>query len=105
VSDEQKEIVASRKEQRYIDLLHQTVTDEDVIEIIKEAVRRAKEGDRWARKFLWDYGVGKPRQMLSRISREAPILTLFKLWAGIKDGDEVRTLAAEVVGTLPDEGG
>lgn len=94
-----------RKEQRYIDLLHQTVTDEDVIAIIKEAVRQAKEGNRWARTFLWNYGVGKPRQMLSRISREAPILTLFKLWAGIKDGDEVRTLAAEVVGTLPDEDG
>ena len=96
-----------RKEQHYIDLIHKTVTDEDAIAIIKKAVAQAKQGNRWARKFLWEYLVGKPRPMPGGGGREAPMLALLKVWIaqalpGIGEaGGEMRALAAELRTTLP----
>lgn len=88
---------------RFIDLLREAVTDEEIIGIIRKAVEQAKDGDRWARQFLWSYGVGKPRLMAAETPQEAPVITLMKLWITQQSGTggELHALAAELVGTLP----
>lgn len=48
------------REERYLDILVSTVTEEDWEEIILRAVVDAKRGDATARKWLADYMIGPP---------------------------------------------
>jgi hypothetical protein len=42
-------------------LIHKSVTDEDVVEIVKTAVEQAKQGDGEARKWIFERLIGKPK--------------------------------------------
>lgn len=93
------------KEERFVNLIKKAVSDEDVIAIIHKAVEQAKDGNRWARSFLWEYAVGRPRQMPGQSPREAPVLTLLKMWTAQKligGTEEVETLAAGLRLQLPE---
>lgn len=94
-----------KREERFVNLIAQAVTDQDVIDILKKAVEQAKEGDRWARRFLWEYAVGKPRVRPPLDAQEAPILTLMKFWVAEASGDPtlIKAAVAQLVGTLPEE--
>jgi len=84
-------------DERWVERLKAVVTDEDIDEIILEAVRRAKLGQWRARDFLWSYGIGKPRQMVEVSGGDMPMMRLFLLWLQGKDADlEARMLGAEV---------
>ncbi len=53
------------REQRYYEIMRQRVTFKDWRHIIDVAVARAKAGDKEARKFLAEYLMGKPEQVLN----------------------------------------
>jgi hypothetical protein len=48
------------REQRYLDILVATVTEQDWQQIITRAIADAKKGDTAARKWLADYIIGPP---------------------------------------------
>jgi len=128
VSDEQKEIVASgdvlrdaqgrllpgsaplnptgnvdvrKRHERYVELMDKAVTDEDITEIVQRAVTDAKDGNRWARKFIFDYLVGKPTVMPGGPPREAPMIRLLRAWmiTEMADGQVAKSeLAAALLG-------
>jgi len=45
---------------RYLKSLQNTVSEEEWVQISRKAVEQAKEGDRYARKWLSDYLLGPP---------------------------------------------
>ena len=47
-------------EERYLELLRQTVTEQDWVTIVQTASARAKAGDNVARQWLSDWVLGKP---------------------------------------------
>ena len=48
------------REERYLDILVSTVTEQDWQAIIQRAIGDAKKGDNTARKWLADYLIGPP---------------------------------------------
>ena len=93
-----------RKEERFVRLIAEEVSDEDVRAIIRRAVEDAKEGNRWARDWLWQYAVGKPKVMPRMGPEEAPVVTLMKLWVAQASGDKtmIEAMMTQLVGTVPE---
>ena len=54
----------------YWNILISTLTNEAWRAIVAKAVEQARAGDRHARKFLADYGIGTPEQRLALSSAE-----------------------------------
>ena len=50
--------------ERYYDILITTLTDERWLAIVLKACEQAERGDRYARKWLADYGLGPAEQRL-----------------------------------------
>lgn len=94
-----------KREERFIDLIREAVSDEDITAILQKAVAQARDGDRWARRFLWEYAVGKPKVIATMGRQEAPVITLMKVWLAEAAGDQVlmRGLITELVGSVPVE--
>ena len=90
-------------DERFVERLRECVTDQDIDDIILETVKRAKRGEWRARRFLWEYGVGKPRQMVELTGNDMPIMRLLALWLTGED-QEARALAAEIKPALPEAG-
>jgi len=53
------------RSQAYWNILITTLTNEAWEEIVEKAIDQAKRGDKHARKFLADYGIGTPEQRLA----------------------------------------
>lgn len=51
------------------------VTDADLEEIVRTAIGQAKEGDRFARQWLWDRVVGKAMQQIAHLDGDETDLT------------------------------
>jgi hypothetical protein len=69
-----------KRHQHYLQLMEEAISDEDVIAICRTAIEDAKAGNRFARRFIFQYLVGKPATVRSGTPRNAPILALFKTW-------------------------
>lgn len=55
---------------RFNDAIRKGVSDADLAAIVRTAIEQAQEGDRFARRWLWDRVVGKPTQQIIQ-SRDA----------------------------------
>ena len=53
-----------KREERFLEITLSAVTYEDWKAIIKQAVQQAKRGNKDARRFLAEYLIGKPAQIL-----------------------------------------
>ena len=51
-------------EQHYLDILRRALTDEKWQGIVEKAIAQATKGDRWAREWLAQYGIGRPAQYI-----------------------------------------
>ena len=61
------------KEIKMLEAFHDVVKDEDWKCVIRVALRKAKQGDRWAREWLSDRILGKPLQQVDiHASRDEP---------------------------------
>ncbi len=67
-------------DERFVDAIKDIVKREDVEAIILKAMEQAKRGNRFARDFLWDRAVGKPRQVVTAPDQKSPLLALFTMW-------------------------
>lgn len=50
------------KEERYVELMRETVTEADFVAVVQKMVEQAKKGDKWARSHLFDYVLGPAAQ-------------------------------------------
>jgi hypothetical protein len=72
---------------RWVTLMSEAVTDKDIITIVEKAVKQAKAGNRFAREFLWNYGVGKPLQMVE-FKGNAPFMQLIAQYVKLAEDEE-----------------
>ena len=72
----------------YWNILISTLTDEVWHDIILKAVEQARDGDRHARKFLSDYGIGTAEQRLALYQGESSTLTVEYVNDWRKAGDD-----------------
>ena len=77
----------SRKQDiRFLNVIKEQVSDSDLVQIIRKAVEQAKRGNRFAREFLWNYGVGKPLQMVEMADGQSPFMVLFAQMMQVNTG-------------------
>lgn len=93
-----------QRHQHYLQLMEETITDEEVREIVRRAVADAKDGNRFARDFIFQYLIGKPAVVSGGPPREAPMFRLLQTWlvAELASGKlEISQLTGELSAALP----
>jgi hypothetical protein len=71
---------ATPNERRWRLLLDECVSEEDMIAVIRKMVEQAIAGNRWARRDLLEYTIGKPRLMVEFHGTDNPVLRLLASW-------------------------
>ena len=90
-------IKAVEKDRRYVQLFKEAITEEDIKAIIKKAAEQARNGSWRARQFIWEYGCGKPTQMVQMVGQEAPMMTLIRAWVHDEEREaEIQALQGQV---------
>jgi len=70
---------------RFNDAIRKGVSNDDLARIVDTAVHQAADGDRFARRWLWDRVVGKPTQSIVQQGEGASELTQLLRDIGAKD--------------------
>jgi hypothetical protein len=66
------------REERYLEIIKQSVTFKDFRDIIKMLVQKSKDGDLTAARLLLEYTVGKPEQGIDIKSAGQPLFRVIQ---------------------------
>jgi hypothetical protein len=81
---------AKQRKNRHVAEMESVVTPEDIREITRAHLKKAKQGDRWSTRILLDYLIGRPVQRTVQVTDDdSPLRQLLRdLGEGEDDGGD-----------------